>query len=90
MPDNQPDLTENAEHDNPALSKVIERNIRTIINLRMKASPRAILQDRTPDAIAAFSENLVFIYLPVAWHSSWVLLNTGPFQEINLAPVVHW
>jgi hypothetical protein len=56
----------------------------------MKASPRAILQDRTPDAIAAFSENLVFIYLPVAWHSSWVLLNTGPFQEINLAPVVHW
>ena len=49
----------------------------------MKASPRAILQDRTPDAIAGFSENLVFIYLPVDWHSSWVLLNTGPFKRLT-------
>ena len=79
MPANQPDLTEDRSQDNPALSKIIERNIRTIINLRMKTSRARNLQDRAADTITAFSGNLIFIYLHVAWFSSWVLLNTGRF-----------
>jgi hypothetical protein len=37
MQTNHPNRTEDHEQDNPALSKVIERNIRTIIQLRLKA-----------------------------------------------------
>src|ERR1041385_155286 len=65
--------------DNPALSRVIERNIRTIIRLRLKASRDRGLQDRTADAITSFSGSMVFIYLHVAWFLIWVLLNTGRF-----------
>ena len=46
MQPSQPDFkeTEGQEKDNPALSKVIERNIRTIIHLRTR--PRDSLQGR--------------------------------------------
>src|SRR6266480_2393927 len=79
MPANPPPPIEDDAQDNPALSKVIERNIRTIIQLRLKASHDRGLQDRAADAITAFSGNMVFIYLHVAWFSIWVLLNTGRF-----------
>ena len=48
---------EKEEHtgDNPALSNVIERNIRTIIQLRLKAARERSLQDRIADAITSFS-----------------------------------
>ena len=39
------DEKEEHEKDNPALSKVIERNIRTIIHLRSKAA-----RERSPQA----------------------------------------
>ena len=42
---------EDDEKDNPALSKVIERNIRTIIHLRTKAARERSLQGRIADAI---------------------------------------
>jgi hypothetical protein len=45
---NQMETTDNAE-DNPALSKVVERNIRTIIRLRLEAARERGLQDRIAD-----------------------------------------
>jgi uncharacterized membrane protein len=63
---------DNAE-DNPALSKVVERNIRTIIQLRLQAARARSVQDRIADAITAFSGHMVFVYV----HVVWILLNTG-------------
>jgi uncharacterized membrane protein len=71
--------TEDHERDNPALSKIIERNIRTIIELRLKASRERGSQDRAADSITSFSGSMVFVYLHLAWFSFWVLLNTGRF-----------
>jgi uncharacterized membrane protein len=65
--------------DNPALSKVIERNIRTIIKLRTKAARARGLQGRVADAITSFSGRMVFAYLHVGWFAAWILLNTGRF-----------
>ncbi|MCX6621530.1 MAG: DUF1003 domain-containing protein [Acidobacteria bacterium] len=79
MQTNQPAPTEDRENDNPALSKVIERNIRTIIQLRLKASGDRSAQNRAADAITFFSGSMVCVYLHVAWFSAWVLLNTGRF-----------
>ena len=70
---------EDDDQDNPALSKIIERNIRTIIQLRLKASRERSLPDRTADAITAFSGSMVFVCVHIAWFSTWVLLNTGRF-----------
>ena len=63
--------------DNPALSAVIERNIRTIIQLRQKAARKRSLQDRIADAITSFSGRMVFAYVHIVWFVVWILLNTG-------------
>ena len=73
---NQGEKEDHAE-DNPALSKVIERNIRTIIQLRLKAARERGLQDRIADAITSFSGRLIFLYFHIVWFSVWILLNTG-------------
>jgi uncharacterized membrane protein len=81
MPKNQPPRREKAElkKDNPALSKVIERNIRTIIHLRTKATHERNLQDRIADVITSFSGRMIFAYVHLAWFGVWILLNTSKF-----------
>lgn len=63
--------------DNPALSTVIERNIRTIIRLRVKAASERNLQDRMADAITAFSGRMIFVYVHIVWFGLWIFLNDG-------------
>ena len=70
---------EDDEKDNPALSKVIERNIRTIIHLRTKAARERGLQSRIADAITSFSGRMIFAYVHIIWFGIWILLNTGQF-----------
>jgi len=73
---NQEQPGDHAE-DNPALSKVVERNIRTIIQLRLQAARARSVQDRIADAITAFSGHMAFVYVHVVWFGVWILLNTG-------------
>jgi uncharacterized membrane protein len=63
--------------DNPALNKVIERNIRTIIRLRSKAVHERSVHDRVADTITSFSGRMGFVYLHIVWFGLWILLNTG-------------
>ena len=73
------EIKEDEDHsgDNPALSAVIERNIRTIIQLRQKAASKRSLQDRIADAITSFSGRMAFAYVHILWFAVWILLNTG-------------
>jgi uncharacterized membrane protein len=73
------DEKEDHEKDNPALSKVIERNIRTIIHLRSKAARERGPQGRLADAITSFSGQMIFAYVHIVWFGIWILLNTGRF-----------
>jgi uncharacterized membrane protein len=79
MQHNQPNQKEKIDRkkDNPALSKVIEKNIRTIIHLRTKVAHERSLQDRLADAITSFSGRMIFAYLHIVWFGGWILLNTG-------------
>ena len=67
------------EDYNPALANVMERNIRTIMALRLKADRNRALQDRIADAITSSSGTMVFLYFHLALFSAWILLNTGWF-----------
>jgi uncharacterized membrane protein len=73
---NQEEQGDHAE-DNPALSMVVERNIRTVIQLRLQAARARSMQDRIADAITAVSGRMVFVYVHVVWFGVWILLNTG-------------
>ncbi|MDD5176389.1 MAG: response regulator [Sterolibacterium sp.] len=68
-----------ADHkeDNPALSNVIQQNIRKIIQVRMKAVREQSLQDRIANAMTSFSGSMTFFYVHIAWFGGWILLNTG-------------
>ena len=68
-----------SDKDNPALSRVIERNIRMELRLRAKAMRERSLQDRIADIITAFSGRMEFAYFHIAWFAIWILLNTGRF-----------
>ncbi len=65
--------------DNPLLADVLERNIRTITRLRLKADQERSLPDQIADAVTTFSGRLIFVYIHIAWFGTWILLNTGKF-----------
>ncbi len=74
------DSGDNDDSSKPALlSDVVERNIRTLIKLRLKADGERSLQARIADAVTYFSGRMVFVYLHVVWFGGWILLNTGYF-----------
>jgi uncharacterized membrane protein len=75
---NQMETADNTD-DNPALSNVIERNIRTLIRLRLDAARERGLQDRIADVITSFSGRMSFVYVHIFWFGAWILLNTGRF-----------
>ena len=68
-----------ADHkeDNPALSNVIQKNIRKIIQIRLKSAREQGLQDRIANGMTTFSGSMPFFYLHVVWFCVWILLNTG-------------
>lgn len=72
----QEEISDHKE-DNPALSKIIEKNIRTIIYLRLKAARERSLQDRIADAFTSFSGRIIFVYVHIVWFSVWILVNTA-------------
>jgi uncharacterized membrane protein len=72
-----PQMSEDSKKDNPALSKVIERNIRTIIHLRSKTARERNIQDRMADAVTSFSGRMIFVYVHIIWFVLWILLNSG-------------
>jgi uncharacterized membrane protein len=65
--------------DNPALSDVVERNIRTILKLRAQSALQRSVQERLADGITSVSGRLSFVYFHVVWFGAWLLLNTGWF-----------
>jgi uncharacterized membrane protein len=65
------------EAEKPLLSKVIERNICTIIRLRLKAAQARSLQDQIADSVTVFSGKMGFVYVHIVWFGVWILLNDG-------------
>ena len=76
---------ENTDHkeDNPAISKVIQRNIRKIIQIRQIAASEQSVQDRIANFMTHFSGSMAFFYVHIIWFCLWFVLNTG---HLGLTP----
>jgi len=59
--------TEDQAGDNPALNKVIERNIRTMIRLRLKAAGERSVHDHIADIVTGLSGRMGFVYVHIVW-----------------------
>lgn len=67
------------ESKNHALNLVIERNLRKMIYLRMKAQRERGMHERIADQITWFSGRMLFVYMHVVWFLVWILLNLRLF-----------
>jgi uncharacterized membrane protein len=65
---------------NTTLNKAIEKYIRTIVHMRLKAARERTPEQRLADAITSFSGRMAFVYIHIAWFSIWILLNSGLFN----------
>ncbi|MDD5286939.1 MAG: response regulator [Desulfuromonadaceae bacterium] len=81
----QKEIEEHRE-DNPALSSVIQRNIRKIIHVRLKAAREQGLQDRIANWMTTFSGSMFFFYLHLVWFLLWFILNTGHLGMVPFDP----
>lgn len=70
---------EDHREDNPALSSIIQQNIRKIIQVRRKAVREQSTQERIAHGISIFSGSMPFLYLHIVWFLVWIVLNSGHF-----------
>jgi uncharacterized membrane protein len=78
----QKEISDHKE-DNPAISNVIQRNIRKIIHVRQMAASEQSVQDRVANAMTHFSGSMAFFYVHIVWFTLWFVLNTG---HLGIAP----
>ena len=64
----------------PTVNRAIERYIRTIVHMRLKAARERTPEQRLADAITSFSGRMAFVYIHIVWFSVWILLNSGLFN----------
>jgi len=64
---------------NAHLAKIIEKNIRTIINNRQVVERQRTGEERLADQITNFSGRMYFVYFHIAWFGVWILINLGFF-----------
>ncbi|HEX9840551.1 MAG TPA: DUF1003 domain-containing protein [Anaerolineales bacterium] len=83
MQDSRHPQNESGEQTNPTVNKAIERYIRTIVHMRLKAARERTPEQRLADAITSFSGRMAFVYIHIVWFSAWILLNSG---LLNIEP----
>jgi uncharacterized membrane protein len=66
-----------ASKKNGRLAKIIEQNIRTIINNRNLTASQRTIEERIADGITNFSGRMYFVYFHVVWFGVWILINLG-------------
>jgi uncharacterized membrane protein len=61
----------------PGLSSVLERNIRSLQRRRQQEDAEASAQDRIADAITRFTGSMLFVYLHLGVFGLWIVANLG-------------
>jgi len=74
-PGQQP-VHQNGPSDTPFVD-VLDRNIRTLVEIRRQAERKKGLQERIADRITSFTGSMPFVYLHLFWIGSWVIYNLG-------------
>jgi uncharacterized membrane protein len=80
MQDSRNPQDESGEQTNPTVNRAIERYIRTIVHMRLKAARQRTPEQRLADAITSFSGRMAFVYFHIVWFAVWILLNSDLFN----------
>jgi uncharacterized membrane protein len=71
-------------------SRVIDRNIKALLEHNRREESRKSFQDRAADAITAFTGSMVFVYVHVVLFGAWIGINIGwiPFHKFDPTLVI--
>lgn len=61
----------------PGLSSVLERNIRTLSDRKLREEQEASIQDRLAGEVTRFTGSMAFVYLHLALFGFWIIANLG-------------
>lgn len=61
----------------PHLSRVLERNITTLLEVRRQMERSKSAQQKTADRITTFTGSMAFVYLHVLIFTAWIAVNLG-------------
>ena len=61
----------------PGLTRVLERNIRTLSERRQKEDEEASLEDRLAGQVTRFTGSMLFVYLHLVLFGVWIIANLG-------------
>ncbi len=76
----RPSALLNKEH----LAAAVERNIKTLSEIRNQMERSRTIQDRIADMITNFSGSTLFLYLHILWFGTWIIINTGSLEKLGL------
>jgi uncharacterized membrane protein len=62
---------------NPRLQTIVERNIRTLFDLRAELEESKDIKDRLADWVTAWSGSISFVAGHVVWFAVWIAVNLG-------------
>src|SRR5437016_5007110 len=65
------------------LARVVQRNIRALLEVRQQFEQRKSHQARIADAITAFTGSMTFVYLHALGFGGWILVNLGTIPGIK-------
>ncbi len=58
-------------------ARVVERNIRALLQRRKQEDERRRTQDRVADVITRFTGSMLFVYIHLAMYGAWIATNLG-------------
>lgn len=58
-----------------AVNRVVDRNIRTLVQVRSREVKSQSIENRTANIITRFSGSLAFVYVHAVWFGAWVVIN---------------
>jgi uncharacterized membrane protein len=72
-------LDESSRRDRPdsQLAGVVERNIQSLVKLRLEKEREKSVQAHIADALTRFSGSMLFVYVHAVWFGGWIALNVG-------------
>ena len=76
-------MDENNEEVTPGTTKVVERNIATLLQRRREQLNKRSVQYKIVNAITTFAGSMMSVYIHLAVFGVWIILNLGYF---NLKP----
>jgi uncharacterized membrane protein len=65
------------QDQHPEMTRILDRNIRALLQRRQEEDRRRPLGDRIADRITSFSGSMTFVYLHAVLFGLWIVINLG-------------